>query len=207
MSSQIRFLKPEEISYHFGISEHDVWRKLESGEWKAQTLCQIFAPTGASIGFDRACINAEVVRVLIGMPDTAVDYCTQFGQRRIVAAGKENVEVFVSPEFTPELFLQDVVSTTNDVEALENEDTSQSSAERERPPRQHTFQENEILRVLAKLGKDPLNLELFKAGQSGIKGEVRKGLKFSTKVFDKAWERLAKDGRIRRTKQASPKLG
>ena len=207
MSSQIRFLKPEEIARSFDISEHDVWRKLESGEWSAQTLCETFTSTGESIGFDRACINAEAVRVLIGKPGTEVDYRTKFGQHRIVAAGKENIEVFVSPEFTPELFPQNVVSATNDENASRDEDTFQNPAEHDRPPLQQSFQEEEILRILAELGIDPLNIEPFKAGKNGTKHKAREKLNFSQKVFDKAWERLSRDGRIRRIQAISPKLG
>ncbi|MBR7918797.1 hypothetical protein KDX16_23685 [Burkholderia vietnamiensis] len=65
-----------------------------------------------------------------------------------------------------------------------------------RPLQQQAFQEQEILRVLAELGHDPLNLPKSPAGQPGIKAEVRKILNWQgSTTFDKAWERL------RRTKE------
>ncbi len=60
-----------------------------------------------------------------------------------------------------------------------------------RPPLQQAFQEQEILRVLAELGHDPLNLPKSPAGQPGVKAKVRKALNWQgSTTFDKAWERL-----------------
>lgn len=104
MDTQTQFLKPEEIAQKFDITEHEVWRKLESGEWQAQTLCEQTGIEGGHLPFDRACINAEVVRLLIGKPGQEVEFTTRYGHRRKASAGKENIEVLVGPEFTPELF-------------------------------------------------------------------------------------------------------
>lgn len=59
-----------------------------------------------------------------------------------------------------------------------------------RPLLQQQFQEQEILRVIRSLSHDPKNLPKREMGTSGIKATVRQELTFSTKVFDKAWERL-----------------
>lgn len=104
MNNCPRNLKPEEIAIEFDISEHDVWRKLESGEWQALTLCDWFDSDDSHSRFERACISAEVVRLLIAKPGQEIVYTTEYGQHRIVAAGKEHITVFVSPEFTPELY-------------------------------------------------------------------------------------------------------
>lgn len=58
-------------------------------------------------------------------------------------------------------------------------------------PRQR-HQENEILRVIRELEYDPKALPVQKSGTKGVKSAVRAKLKFSTSVFDKAWERLRK---------------
>jgi hypothetical protein len=66
-----------------------------------------------------------------------------------------------------------------------------------RPQRQQAYQESEILRVIRELGYDPKKLPKSPPGRAGVKDEVRTQLKFSPKVFDKAWERLrvpARDG-------------
>lgn len=63
-----------------------------------------------------------------------------------------------------------------------------------RPLQQQAFQEQEILRVLAELGHDPLNLPKSPAGQPGVKAEVRKTLNWQgSTTFDKAWERLRRN--------------
>ncbi|MBY4865392.1 hypothetical protein K6W76_02525 [Burkholderia anthina] len=66
-----------------------------------------------------------------------------------------------------------------------------------RPLQQQAFQEQEILRVLAGLGHDPLNLPKSPAGQPGVKAEVRKTLNWQgSTTFDKAWERLRRNKEI-----------
>lgn len=63
-----------------------------------------------------------------------------------------------------------------------------------RPLQQQAFQEREILRVLAELGHDPLQLPKSPAGQPGVKAEVRKALNWQgSTTFDKAWERLRRN--------------
>ncbi|QTD91659.1 hypothetical protein J4G50_16755 [Burkholderia anthina] len=63
-----------------------------------------------------------------------------------------------------------------------------------RPLQQQVFQEQEILRVLAELGHDPLNLPKSPAGQPGVKAKVRKILNWQgSTTFDKAWERLRRN--------------
>ncbi|WP_232833518.1 hypothetical protein [Paraburkholderia kururiensis] len=63
-----------------------------------------------------------------------------------------------------------------------------------RPLQQQVFQEQEILRVLAEFGHDPLNLPKSPAGQPGVKAEVRKKLNWQgSTTFDKAWERLRRN--------------
>jgi len=60
----------------------------------------------------------------------------------------------------------------------------------EKPQLQQLFQEQEILRVIRTLFHNPKKMPKQEQGKSGIKADVRKILKFSPKVFDKAWERL-----------------
>lgn len=62
-----------------------------------------------------------------------------------------------------------------------------------RPMGRQIFQENEILRVIRELGYDPKALPKDTSGKDGIKAKVRAMLHFSVSVFDKAWERLAKN--------------
>jgi hypothetical protein len=62
-------------------------------------------------------------------------------------------------------------------------------------------QEDAILRVISSLGYTPASLPTRETGKSGVKAQVRKELAkapffSSTKSFDKAWERLRKDGSI-----------
>ncbi|VBL74411.1 Uncharacterised protein [Burkholderia pseudomallei] len=63
-----------------------------------------------------------------------------------------------------------------------------------RPLQQQAFQEQEILRVLAEFGHDPLNLPKSPAGQPDVKAQVRKKLNWQgSTTFDKAWERLRRN--------------
>lgn len=62
--------------------------------------------------------------------------------------------------------------------------------ENNQPLMRQRHQEQEILRVIKKLGYEAKALSKPLRGKKGIKSEVRAELKFSAKVFDKAWERL-----------------
>lgn len=66
-----------------------------------------------------------------------------------------------------------------------------------RPQMQQRFQESEILRVIGELGFTATKLPTCEAGKRGVKAQVRDELKFSVKVFDKAWERLRADKSIK----------
>lgn len=68
---------------------------------------------------------------------------------------------------------------------------------RKRPDLTQQWQEDEILGALRKLGYDPSSLPPRKPGKSGPKTAARSALSLSQKAFDKAWERLRADGRIR----------
>lgn len=65
------------------------------------------------------------------------------------------------------------------------------------PPMQQRFQENEILRVIGELGFTATKMPPRETGKRGVKAQVRDELDLSTKVFDKAWERLRADGNIK----------
>jgi hypothetical protein len=58
-----------------------------------------------------------------------------------------------------------------------------------KPKKQGVHQEDEILRVITELGFKPAALPKSTA-KNGVKAQVRAKLSFSTKVFDKAWDRL-----------------
>lgn len=65
------------------------------------------------------------------------------------------------------------------------------------PLSRQRHQENEMLRVLVDLGYDPKRLPRPPAGAAGPKSEARAELpEMSSKVFDKAWERLRSAGDI-----------
>lgn len=65
------------------------------------------------------------------------------------------------------------------------------------PLSRQRHQENEMLRVLADLGYNPKRLPRPPAGAAGPKSEARAKLpEMSSKVFDKAWERLRSAGDI-----------
>lgn len=66
-----------------------------------------------------------------------------------------------------------------------------------RPPQQQRHQEQEILRVLDQLGYTPAALPKSPPGTKGPKAAARQELKYSTGVFNKAWERLRASGGIR----------
>jgi hypothetical protein len=62
-------------------------------------------------------------------------------------------------------------------------------------------QQNAILEEIRKQGLDPMALPPIRPGHAGVKADIRESLKNSplfegTTTFDKAWERLAKLGRI-----------
>ena len=58
------------------------------------------------------------------------------------------------------------------------------------------LQEREILRIIGELGYVAKALRKDVPGIKGVKDEVRNKLQLSTKVFDKAWERLSSAGDI-----------
>ena len=65
------------------------------------------------------------------------------------------------------------------------------------PLMRQRFQETEILRVIGELGFTATKFPQWEAGRRGVKAQVRDELEFPTKVFDKAWERLRADGKIK----------
>lgn len=71
-----------------------------------------------------------------------------------------------------------------------------------RPRTKGLEQENAIVEAIVQLGHDPLKLPSRPPGKSGAKAQVRGRLNPpsplfpSDKVFDKAWERLKKDGQL-----------
>ena len=75
-----------------------------------------------------------------------------------------------------------------------NVDKAQYNA---RPQQQQRFQEDEILRIIKKLGFSANAIPKWKSGKPGLKAAVRKELTFATGVFDGAWERLRAEGRIK----------
>ena len=66
-----------------------------------------------------------------------------------------------------------------------------------KPLGRQIFQEDEILRVIDELGFTPSKIPPREYGKPGIKAKIRGKLRFSTTVFDKAWERLRAEGRIK----------
>ena len=63
------------------------------------------------------------------------------------------------------------------------------------------FQEQEILRVIRELGHTPTELPKDIPGKPGVKTEIRAQLsKFTTNVFNKAWERLSSTKEIIKSK-------
>lgn len=66
-----------------------------------------------------------------------------------------------------------------------------------RPEPRHRWQEDEVLRAIAELGYEPRALPKRLPGRPGAKAQARKKLSLTGCVFDKAWERLRKDNRIR----------
>jgi len=83
------------------------------------------------------------------------------------------------------------------IPAANGEAETDAKKSNKKPPLQQQFQEQEILRVIGELGIDPKKLPKIEPGKPGIKAKVRQALKFSAKVFDKAWERLRANQDIR----------
>ena len=71
------------------------------------------------------------------------------------------------------------------------------SAPVKRPPPQQRHQEQEILRALAELGVDPLAVPPWTPDAPGIKAQTRDRLHYTRDQFNKAWQRLRDDGRLR----------
>ncbi|WP_321821895.1 MULTISPECIES: hypothetical protein [unclassified Burkholderia] len=66
-----------------------------------------------------------------------------------------------------------------------------------KPLARQRHQENEILRVIRDLGHNPVSLPKQTPGKAGVKSAVRALLpEFTGSVFDKAWDRLRRDGEI-----------
>ena len=68
------------------------------------------------------------------------------------------------------------------------------------PMQRQQFQELEILRVIRELKYGPTKLPKVKQGNPGVKAEVRAKLDLQVGIFDKAWERLRKQGEIKDAK-------
>lgn len=79
-------------------------------------------------------------------------------------------------------------------EALATDGTTRS---RTRDVSRSQQQENKIIETIRALRYDPEALPVNRGGKSGVKASVRQELRYSTTVFDKAWERLRKQGAIR----------
>ncbi|MBO3704282.1 MAG: hypothetical protein J5W83_17380 [Candidatus Accumulibacter sp.] len=85
-------------------------------------------------------------------------------------------------------------TSADDTEQADNLVVSETVS---RPLLQQPFQEKEILRVILELGHTATKLPRRTPGKPWIKTDVRKNLPFSEVVFNKAWDRLRKDGRIK----------
>lgn len=84
---------------------------------------------------------------------------------------------------------------------LEVEDSPAANVEAVLAPMQRQqFQELEILRVIRELKYEPTKLPKVKQGNPGVKAEVRAKLDLQVGIFDKAWERLRKQGEIKDAK-------
>lgn len=76
-----------------------------------------------------------------------------------------------------------------------------SSDEAAKPLQRSAAQDAAILRQIKDLGFDPLTVPKNQPGKAGVKSAVRNALSkdrlfTGAKVFDKAWERLSKNGEI-----------
>lgn len=71
----------------------------------------------------------------------------------------------------------------------------------DKPKQRQQWQEDAILRTISIMGFDPLAIPKAANGKSGIKARVKGNLVsepgWAGSVFDKAWQRLRSDGRIR----------
>ena len=81
--------------------------------------------------------------------------------------------------------------------------TSQEGIDKKGPRKKQRDQEDAILEQIQKLGLDPLALPPDRSGRDGVKKDVRVALKSAplfqgSTIFDKAWERLSKQDRIRK---------
>ena len=80
---------------------------------------------------------------------------------------------------------------------------SQEGIDKKGPRKKQRDQEDAILEQIQKLGLDPLALPPDRSGRDGVKKDVRVALKSAplfqgSTIFDKAWERLRKQDRIRK---------
>lgn len=88
-------------------------------------------------------------------------------------------------------------------EPTESVRVSSKVAEKKAPRKKQRDQEDAILEQILKLGLDPLALPPDRYGRDGVKKDVRVALKSAplfqgSTIFDKAWERLRKQDRIRK---------
>ena len=91
------------------------------------------------------------------------------------------------------------IQPANDAPAAKGEagTGTPGSEEGKRPLQQQAWQENEILRVIQKLKYTATALPKEKRGVSGVKAAVRNDLRWIGTLFDKAWQRLRDQGRIK----------
>lgn len=79
-----------------------------------------------------------------------------------------------------------------------------------KPLQRSSAQDSMILTAILKAGHTPLSLPVNEPGKAGVKAEIRNALRneklfTGSTVFDKAWERLRKQGDIADTDQPHPR--
>lgn len=72
-----------------------------------------------------------------------------------------------------------------------------ASKQSTKPTPRHEWQENEILRVISELGHEAKAIPKNTPAKPGVKADVRSKFQWSKSIFDKAWDRLRKDKRIK----------
>ena len=99
----------------------------------------------------------------------------------------------------PDIFRQRVQSSLV-VLSPEQAGTTNRNSIAKKPMERHVYaqrkQEDDILDVIKSLGYIANSIPKWKTGCRGVKSIVKEKMSLSTKVFDLAWERLRKDGRI-----------
>lgn len=165
-------------------SRSDIHNRGISNEKVAKRLCVLVANFG-NMNSQKSLLDVYAFGLSIrwGMPP------------KLVALGSvEKKTTATEPAARSDTDLSSGGMTWVDYEYVDDKDASAKS--RGRPQQQQQWQESEILRVIVELGHTPTAIPKRKAGQSGVKSEVRKALRFSKTVFDKAWERLRADMRV-----------